>query len=71
MTPKRRRWHRHRYFLTKEPVTSASADFEAKLQTAETDLLAENHESDFQPENQRQGEGQMMLKAMAAEAARL
>lgn len=71
MTPKRRRWHRHRYFLANEPVTTSLEPDTTSLQAAEMADAAEIQNSDFQPLNQRQGEGQGTLKARAAEAAQV
>lgn len=71
MTPKRRRWHRHRYFLTKEPLTTSLEPETTSLPTAEMADAAETEDNDFQSLNQRQAEGQVSPRARAAEAAQV
>ncbi len=70
MTAKRRRWHRHRYLLTPEPMASTSIELPYPEAVAlNVAPSTTGFRTDFWAESQRQGEGQAALKAKSAEAA--
>ncbi len=70
MTAKRRRWHRHRYLLTPEPVESNSVEAQfTEFQAADVAPSTTGFRTDFWAESQRQGEVQATPKAKSAEAA--
>lgn len=72
MTPKRRRWHRRRYFLTPEPAAPDSVEFETKeTPSANVAGAAADHQHELQAGREHHSERESLLKAKAAEAAHL